>query len=61
GDCLQLRCSPGKTLKNGTCVTIFSEIRGLMYRVRALLFPKILNSDINNLTAEDIKDITINQ
>nr|KAI8753230.1 adhesion G protein-coupled receptor E2-like [Biomphalaria glabrata] len=42
-------------------MTIFSEIRGLVYRVRALLFPQISNSDINNLTAEDIIDIAIKQ
>uniref|UniRef100_A0A2C9LWY4 G-protein coupled receptors family 2 profile 2 domain-containing protein n=1 Tax=Biomphalaria glabrata TaxID=6526 RepID=A0A2C9LWY4_BIOGL len=37
GECLELRCSPGKTLKAGTCTSIFQDIKGLVYRVRALL------------------------
>ncbi|XP_055863242.1 adhesion G protein-coupled receptor E3-like isoform X2 [Biomphalaria glabrata] len=60
GDCLQLRCSPGKTLKNGTCVTIFSEICGLVYRVRALLIPNVLSTTINYTTA-DIMDLAADQ
>ncbi|KAI8728569.1 adhesion G protein-coupled receptor E3, partial [Biomphalaria glabrata] len=57
GECLQLRCSLGKTFKNGTCTSIFPEIKGLVYRLRALL--KVTHR--NNETTNEILDLVKRQ
>ncbi|KAI8732451.1 adhesion G protein-coupled receptor E3, partial [Biomphalaria glabrata] len=61
GDCLQLRCSPGKTLTNGTCSSIFTDITGLVYRVRALLFLHNMSSTKENMTTMKMMDMAIKQ
>ncbi|KAI8782987.1 adhesion G protein-coupled receptor E3, partial [Biomphalaria glabrata] len=54
GDCLQLQCTPGKVLENGTCVTVFKEMKGLMYRLKALIVFKEWNITRYNLTIHNM-------
>lgn len=45
GRCLDRRCSPGKYLDKGDCITAIDDIRGLGYIVRMFYIPKTNSSD----------------
>ncbi|KAI8782994.1 adhesion G protein-coupled receptor E2, partial [Biomphalaria glabrata] len=61
GDCLQLQCTPGKVLENATCVTVFKEMKGLMYRLKALMVFKEWNITSDILTLHNMVLMSINQ
>ncbi|KAK7004088.1 adhesion G protein-coupled receptor E3, partial [Biomphalaria glabrata] len=56
GECLQLKCTPGKTLKNGICTTIFTNVKSLVYKTTLFLEIKHWDTIKDNMTLPDLLD-----
>nr|KAI8765933.1 hypothetical protein BgiMline_003603 [Biomphalaria glabrata] len=50
-----------KTPRNGTCTSIFPEIKGLVYRVRAVLEVTRKNNSKDNETTNEILELVKRQ
>ncbi|KAK6968069.1 adhesion G protein-coupled receptor E3, partial [Biomphalaria glabrata] len=61
GDCLKVQCFTGKTLKNATCVSIFPDMRGIVYRLRAFLVLTEWNSTTRNRTDSNLINEAVEQ